>query len=532
MKRVTENFAEGQWVIRRNITHGRVEYKTRVGGWTDVPARAWKFDTERAAKFILRGNSGEVVQLVDHGPQLYQPLPPSRRLSDAERKDLADCERLVQAGLEASREARARLLHIRDARLYRQDFATFEEYMEKRWGYSARHGHRLCDWSEVEKNLLSEKAGADAAESKAEPVLPRSESQARPLAGLKPAEAQEVWKEAVKSAPGGQVTARHVQAAVDRHEGKTQPSDLKPRSGAWPTPNVNGVYSDKLATKLRWSAANVGVCIELLQLGPDQWIQAVESHFNCGSMGGHQSPLMAKETFPGKPEATLAAVAELTDSMTQTIKGGVGTKTPPQRAAARKALVWLRQIGDKARAETRVRCDGNGLLDKGTPQVPQTWDEVPVPGAKAPGDARSKEIALAIRNVMASLGGLEVLLTNNETEKDAFAVAFVQQARVILRPVLLKYAAMDNLKAARADTAQGREGPKGLKGWVICREPVDGATCKVAAKPRYAGNPGGWTPDPSKVKPFDNLQEARARAHTGDHVMELAKAQRRFQHAL
>lgn len=69
------------------------------------------------------------------------------------------------------------LLAIRDHRLYRADYATFEDYCRVRWRISKTHANRLIDSAEVAENLTP--LGV---------MLPTNEAQARPLAQLPPEE--------------------------------------------------------------------------------------------------------------------------------------------------------------------------------------------------------------------------------------------------------------------------------------------------------------------------------------------------------
>ncbi|MDE2104573.1 MAG: hypothetical protein KGL39_45480 [Patescibacteria group bacterium] len=251
MKTRTRIEAEGgPFIIRRTRRDKVATYATKTGGWVTDREKAWKFDTRQQAQFILHGRGGEVVGVdevdgmdsVDrkkvHELVLVKRTPAERAaslLSVREAEDLVECEKAVQRGLEASREARARLLEIRDRRLYRQSFATFEDYMEGRWNYSARQGHRLCDWAIVETNLLTEgnKNGHNQVE------LPAVESQARPLAKLPAAEQGEAWHEAVESAPAGKVTAKHVEAAVEKRLPES------PRKGAEDTKEPREPWRDR-----------------------------------------------------------------------------------------------------------------------------------------------------------------------------------------------------------------------------------------------------------------------------------------------
>lgn len=80
------------------------------------------------------------------------------------------------------------LSEIRDSRIYRATFKTFEEYCETRWEFSKRQCDRLISAAKVTENLgpMGPK--------------PESERQARPLAKL-PAEQQPAaWAKAQEKA--------------------------------------------------------------------------------------------------------------------------------------------------------------------------------------------------------------------------------------------------------------------------------------------------------------------------------------------
>lgn len=67
-------------------------------------------------------------------------------------------------------------------RLYREQFATFEDYCRERWGMSRVHAHRLIESAEVIGNLL--------------PIgntVPANEAQARALTGLEPEQQRTAW---------------------------------------------------------------------------------------------------------------------------------------------------------------------------------------------------------------------------------------------------------------------------------------------------------------------------------------------------
>lgn len=121
-------------------------------------------------------------------------------VSEAERLDA--CEQVIERGLATFVDVGTALLEVRDSRLYRVAYPTFEAYCEARWNMTARHSNRLIEASQVAFNL-----GPTG-------PSPANERTARELSGLAPDEQRAVWAEAVATAPGGKVTAAHVRAVA------------------------------------------------------------------------------------------------------------------------------------------------------------------------------------------------------------------------------------------------------------------------------------------------------------------------------
>jgi hypothetical protein len=90
-------------------------------------------------------------------------------------------------------------MQIRDNRLYRQNYGTFEEYCQAKWHMDRRYANRLIKLSEVVENLGS-----------VDPI-PISERAVRPLTSLPSDLQREVYQRAIDTAPEGKVTARHVE---------------------------------------------------------------------------------------------------------------------------------------------------------------------------------------------------------------------------------------------------------------------------------------------------------------------------------
>ena len=90
------------------------------------------------------------------------------------------------------------LLEIRDSRLYRTSYGTFEDYCRDRWSFNSSRARQLIAAAETIAILQSDTIVS---------LLPSTESQTRPLVSLPPEAQQEVWAAAVETAPNGKVTA-------------------------------------------------------------------------------------------------------------------------------------------------------------------------------------------------------------------------------------------------------------------------------------------------------------------------------------
>lgn len=132
-------------------------------------------------------------------------------LSTIEADELARHEAVIKRGLTSFLEVGNALLAIRDGRLYRAEFGTFEDYCRERWGISRSRAYRLIDASEVAEDLspMGDK--------------PDSERQVRPLKALPREDRAEAFAEA-KAKANGKPTAKEVKAVVDHRLGKPTPA--------------------------------------------------------------------------------------------------------------------------------------------------------------------------------------------------------------------------------------------------------------------------------------------------------------------
>jgi hypothetical protein len=169
------------------------------------------------------------------------PLP----LTPNERDNFKARKLLIHRGLKTFIEVGEALADIRDARLYREEFDTFENFCKAEFGMAARYARRIIQAADIANRLSHAPEGGNESNWPAL-ALPATESQTRPLAALPPEEQRDAWAEAVQTAPDGVVTARHVQAIVNRRLGKPDldtgqktgiPSE-KPRGTAAPLPGL------------------------------------------------------------------------------------------------------------------------------------------------------------------------------------------------------------------------------------------------------------------------------------------------------
>ena len=120
-----------------------------------------------------------------------------------ESHELERCEVVIKQGLQTFIEVGQALMTIREKRLYRISFKTFEDYCVGRWAFRRRQAYQLIEASSVISNL-----------SAMAHILPQSERQTRPLTSLEPEIQKEVWTEVVKT-HGDNITAAKVQTVVN-----------------------------------------------------------------------------------------------------------------------------------------------------------------------------------------------------------------------------------------------------------------------------------------------------------------------------
>jgi len=138
------------------------------------------------------------------------------RLSSAEQTELRRCETVIAQGWQTFFDVGKALTTIRDHRLYRGEYKTFEAYCRQKWQYGRAYAYRLISAAEVVANLstIGDKR------------MPENESQVRPLIGLTPEQIRKAWAEALTDSKGERVTARLVKQKASNYQ--ERPGATKP----------------------------------------------------------------------------------------------------------------------------------------------------------------------------------------------------------------------------------------------------------------------------------------------------------------
>ena len=115
---------------------------------------------------------------------------------------MVELEKTIKRGKQSFENVGLALAEIRDLRLYKSEFKTFEEYCKVKWGWSRPYCVQLIQAAAVAKSLP-------------EGVAIATESQARELSKAAPEQREEVLQEAASDGP---VTAMAIKKAVQRRQ--------------------------------------------------------------------------------------------------------------------------------------------------------------------------------------------------------------------------------------------------------------------------------------------------------------------------
>jgi len=140
-----------------------------------------------------------------NAPATLMTVLGGNELTHSEQAHLAELEKTIKKNFTAFYAVGCALAEIRTNRLYRQTHDTFEDYCRERFEIARRTAYRYIEASSAMDNVTN------WSQIK---CLPANEAQVRPLTRLEPEKQVQAWAEAVKTAPDGRVTAKHVNKVV------------------------------------------------------------------------------------------------------------------------------------------------------------------------------------------------------------------------------------------------------------------------------------------------------------------------------
>lgn len=112
-------------------------------------------------------------------------------LTASESTALAEHEAVIERGIKTFYEVGMALADIRDRKLYRAEYGTFEEYAEKRWQMTRSRAYQMIDAANVVSTIVD-----------TELPPPANEGQARELGRVPETERASVWAETVDRTDG------------------------------------------------------------------------------------------------------------------------------------------------------------------------------------------------------------------------------------------------------------------------------------------------------------------------------------------
>jgi hypothetical protein len=137
--------------------------------------------------------------------------------SDEQKRRLHALERVIEGGLRSFLEVGKALLQIRDEQLFRPLYASFGDYLVKRWGVTYTQGASLMRSTLVAEILL---AGPAAPGGEAPLPVDLAESTLRPLQKLSPELQSACWRLASRltEKPSSYIVSRIVRTVVSAIE--------------------------------------------------------------------------------------------------------------------------------------------------------------------------------------------------------------------------------------------------------------------------------------------------------------------------
>lgn len=158
---------------------------------------------------LLRDLHSESL-VMDIVPQIEESTVLSE-LNSVEQDRLTLCESIIEKGLNTFVEVGNALFEIRNNKLYRGSFTTFENYCKDRWNLKRQRAYELMDAAAV-VNTLSEISDKNESEIQTTIVIPSKESHAAALSKVPENLRTEVWEKVLEKnqSTGKVITAKMI----------------------------------------------------------------------------------------------------------------------------------------------------------------------------------------------------------------------------------------------------------------------------------------------------------------------------------
>lgn len=136
---------------------------------------------------------------------------------------------VIRAGFNTFVKVGVALMDIRDRRLYRHEFGTWEQFCREVTGQSKTHANRTILAACVVNDLAVRLADCPGGGGAGDVPLPHCEALARELARItEPEDRLNLWRRLLSEAGGKRITATAVSMAIPRNKLRRRPPPIDP----------------------------------------------------------------------------------------------------------------------------------------------------------------------------------------------------------------------------------------------------------------------------------------------------------------
>jgi DNA repair photolyase len=196
-------------------------------------------------------------------PTTLAPAQSTVPLAPDDTKYLEERDQIVRTGISASiaaAKALAEIYSYKDGILWKQQFATFEEFCFQKWEYRKAHAYRLLACGEFVIEV--EKTSPDGV------CVPKSENQFRPLLAYRPEDRARIWRGVVEECSPDYLSGTKVATLAASH---AKELSIVPRSTAGSARAAKSNPAEGVLKRLRsvtrslWNAKEIGLLIAKIE---------------------------------------------------------------------------------------------------------------------------------------------------------------------------------------------------------------------------------------------------------------------------